>query len=207
MRVRIEYCDASGYVGRAAGLAGRLLGEFTNRLSGLELVPSADGVFEVDFDAERVFSRRELGRLPEDEEILGQAESRLGPTNTAEHQRRMREVHEQAFGDWLYPNVRYDSGGLGDDGRFVHFQGETEDSIEQVGEYYWAKLQPDRPMIQGQSYRMDGEKPWFIFRSPEGSECLVSMVMYVTDERSISVFLAPTGEQGRLNLYLTSEAH
>jgi hypothetical protein len=35
-------------------------------------------VFEIDFDDERVFSKRELGRFPEEGEIQRKAESKLG---------------------------------------------------------------------------------------------------------------------------------
>ena len=44
----------------------------------MELVPSSGGVFEVDFDGDRVFSKRELGRFPEEGEIQEKAEAKLG---------------------------------------------------------------------------------------------------------------------------------
>jgi len=34
------------------------------------LIPSSGGVFEVEIDGRRVFSKKELGRFPTDEEIL-----------------------------------------------------------------------------------------------------------------------------------------
>jgi selenoprotein W-related protein len=37
-----------------------------------ELIPSAGGVFEVICDGRLIFSKRKLGRFPEDEEVLAQ---------------------------------------------------------------------------------------------------------------------------------------
>ncbi|TCP52819.1 selenoprotein W-related protein [Tumebacillus sp. BK434] len=39
------------------------IGEFT-------LVPASGGVFEVTFNGELIFSKKELGRFPEDGEVL-----------------------------------------------------------------------------------------------------------------------------------------
>ena len=36
-----------------------------------ELVPSSGGVFEIFADGKRIFSKKALGRFPEDGEILG----------------------------------------------------------------------------------------------------------------------------------------
>lgn len=35
-----------------------------------ELVPSSGGVFEISVDGRKIFSKKELGRFPEDGEIL-----------------------------------------------------------------------------------------------------------------------------------------
>jgi len=56
-------------VPRAVALANELLGKHKTKLAGVELVPSSGGVFEVDLDGERVFSKRALGRFPEEGEI------------------------------------------------------------------------------------------------------------------------------------------
>ena len=36
----------------------------------MELIESSGGVFEVTVDGKLIFSKRELGRFPEDEEVL-----------------------------------------------------------------------------------------------------------------------------------------
>lgn len=38
---------------------------------GSELIPSSGGVFEIFQDGKRIFSKKALGRFPEDGEILG----------------------------------------------------------------------------------------------------------------------------------------
>lgn len=40
-----------------------------------ELIKSAGGVFEVDVDGKRIFSKKAEGRFPEDDEILGALKS------------------------------------------------------------------------------------------------------------------------------------
>jgi selenoprotein W-related protein len=51
-------------------LADTILGEFQEDLSAIELVPGSKGAFEVSFDDDLVFSKKEQSRFPEDEEIL-----------------------------------------------------------------------------------------------------------------------------------------
>jgi selenoprotein W-related protein len=51
-------------------LADTILGEFQDDLSAIELVPGSKGVFEVSFDDDLIFSKKEQRRFPEDEEIL-----------------------------------------------------------------------------------------------------------------------------------------
>ena len=51
-------------------MADTILAEFQDRLSAIELVPGSKGAFEVSFDDDLVFSKKEKRRFPEDEEIL-----------------------------------------------------------------------------------------------------------------------------------------
>ena len=39
------------------------------KVASLEIIPSSGGVFEVDLNGQRIFSKKELGRFPELEEI------------------------------------------------------------------------------------------------------------------------------------------
>lgn len=47
-----------------------MLAELEADISALTLVPSAGGVFEVDVDDQRIFSKKALGRHAEDDEVL-----------------------------------------------------------------------------------------------------------------------------------------
>lgn len=74
--VQIEFCLPCGYLNRATKLAESLFVEFEDHLPrGVTLIPGSGGVFEVWFNGEQVFSKKELGRFPEAREIEGA----LGP--------------------------------------------------------------------------------------------------------------------------------
>jgi selenoprotein W-related protein len=45
-------------------------------VTSLEIVPSGGGVFEVDVNGERVFSKKKLGRHADPEEVLGEIRAR-----------------------------------------------------------------------------------------------------------------------------------
>jgi selenoprotein W-related protein len=51
-------------------LTEELLGHFTTNIGEFTLIPSSGGVFEVTFNGELIFSKKELGRFPEDGEVL-----------------------------------------------------------------------------------------------------------------------------------------
>ncbi|GAX89514.1 hypothetical protein [Effusibacillus lacus] len=46
-----------------------LLGQYTKQISGLTLIPSGGGVFEVMVGDKLVFSKKELGRFPDEGEV------------------------------------------------------------------------------------------------------------------------------------------
>ena len=45
----------------------------------VEVVPGSGGIFDVDVDGERVFTKAMLGRYPQPHEVLPLLEQRLGP--------------------------------------------------------------------------------------------------------------------------------
>ena len=69
MKIRIEYCTSWGYVSRAIGLAQKLLNTHKNNIESLEIIPSSGGVYEVSLNEDLIFSKKELGRFPEENEI------------------------------------------------------------------------------------------------------------------------------------------
>lgn len=67
--ITIEYCTSWGYVARAVALTRTLLREHANNLTKVSLIPSSGGVYEVKFNDELIFSKKELDRYPEDNEV------------------------------------------------------------------------------------------------------------------------------------------
>lgn len=67
--ITIEYCTSWGYVARAVALTRTLLREHENNLTKVSLVPSSGGVYEIKFNDELIFSKKELDRYPEDNEV------------------------------------------------------------------------------------------------------------------------------------------
>lgn len=70
-KLSIEYCTKWGYLGRAVALIRKVLNEHKNKISEVKLLPSSDGVFEVVLNDELIFSKKELGRHGEKDEIEG----------------------------------------------------------------------------------------------------------------------------------------
>lgn len=66
-RIAIEYCCACGYERRAKSLASHLSAAFGVEA---ELVRSNDGAFEVTADDVLIFSKRESGRFPSEDEVV-----------------------------------------------------------------------------------------------------------------------------------------
>ena len=67
MKVSIEYCKQWNYYPTAASLAQELKKHFS---IDADLIASGGGVFEVVKNGELIFSKKKLGRFPEDNEIV-----------------------------------------------------------------------------------------------------------------------------------------
>lgn len=63
----------------ATGLAAQVLAGWAPVIRSLELVSGTDGVYDVDLDGERVFTKSMLGRYPEPEEVIPLLQERMGP--------------------------------------------------------------------------------------------------------------------------------
>lgn len=68
-KISIEYCTSWGYIGRAVALARKLLNEHKNHIAEVSLIPSSGGVFEVKFGDELIYSKKESGEFPENEQV------------------------------------------------------------------------------------------------------------------------------------------
>ena len=68
-KISIEYCIAWGYLAKAVGLAESLLNEHKDTIVELVLIPSGGGVFEVKLEDRLLFSKKSIGRFPEEDEV------------------------------------------------------------------------------------------------------------------------------------------
>lgn len=67
--LKIEYCTAWGYLGRAVALTRAILNEHKNDFSEVTIIPSSGGVLEVSLNDELIFSKKNLDRYPEKDEV------------------------------------------------------------------------------------------------------------------------------------------
>ena len=68
MNISIEYCAQWNYLPRASSLEAELKSKFP----GVEtkLISSGGGVYEIILDGELIFSKKTLGRFPDDGEVV-----------------------------------------------------------------------------------------------------------------------------------------
>nr|WP_081857213.1 Rdx family protein [Tumebacillus flagellatus] len=55
---------------RAVSLTDEVLKYFGPKIGSFTLLPSTGGVYEITFDGELIYSKKALGRFPEDGEVL-----------------------------------------------------------------------------------------------------------------------------------------
>ncbi len=67
MKISIEYCSVWNYLPRASSLEQHLKAKYDG--AAIELISSGGGVFEVTLENELIFSKKSLGRFPDDGEI------------------------------------------------------------------------------------------------------------------------------------------
>ena len=68
MKVTIEYCVVWNYYPKASSLKAELEKKFPDL--DVQLIKGSGGVFEVEKDGQLIFSKKELGRFPEHDEIF-----------------------------------------------------------------------------------------------------------------------------------------
>ena len=66
MEVSIEYCTSWGYLNQALSLRDSIEKQFGAKA---ELIKGSGGVFEVSLNNSLIFSKKELGRFPNENEI------------------------------------------------------------------------------------------------------------------------------------------
>ena len=70
VKVKITYCAECGYEPQTLELAGALMREFGTRLTAIEIIPWAEGTFDVRVGAELVHSMARDGGFPVTGDIL-----------------------------------------------------------------------------------------------------------------------------------------
>lgn len=78
VRVRITYCVECGYEDQTLDLARVLMLEFGGRLAAVEIIPFADGTFDVRVGNDLVHSMVRDGGFPETQTIIGKVRLALG---------------------------------------------------------------------------------------------------------------------------------
>ena len=74
MKITVEYCTRWNYQPRASSLEEELKRELA---VDTVLIPSSGGVYEVEVDGERIFSKSELKRFPREGEIINLIREKL----------------------------------------------------------------------------------------------------------------------------------
>ena len=65
----IEYCVPWDYVPQAVSLAEILMNEFSWDISGIQLIPGTEGAFEITFDGDLIYSKKQTDEFPSNELI------------------------------------------------------------------------------------------------------------------------------------------
>ena len=68
MKLSIEYCSVWNYLPKASSLEAELKQSFSN--IDISLISSGGGVFEITLDKKLIFSKKSLGRFPNDGEVV-----------------------------------------------------------------------------------------------------------------------------------------
>ena len=67
MNVSIKYCTSWGYLNQALSLRESIQNKFN---ADVEIIEGSGGVFEVDMNGNNICSKKELGRFPNDKEVI-----------------------------------------------------------------------------------------------------------------------------------------
>lgn len=79
-KINIEYCGECGDAPVALKATEELLTAYEDRITGITLIPSWNGVFEVVMDGTLIFSKTRLGRHAHTGELVKLVGERLKPT-------------------------------------------------------------------------------------------------------------------------------
>ena len=85
--IRIEYCTQCSWMPRATGVAQELLTTFVDELrgGGVTLVPGTGGIFEIQADGDRIWSRADDDGFPDIVELKRRVRDRIAPDRALGH--------------------------------------------------------------------------------------------------------------------------
>ena len=132
--------------------------------------------------------------------------------NTDNQRKELTERTEELLGSWLYPNAQGSPTLASDELDFFHCQYQTPDSFEEVGQYYFNELSPDRPFEShgGSVYSIGEDRKWLFRYSPPNylaGPAASLLVTHADENRTISIVVVPAVEEERLVLLITFEGH
>lgn len=84
-RIEIEYCTQCNWLLRAGWMAQELLTTFSAEIGELVLIPGRNGILEIRFGGQILFSRKEAGRFPEMKEIKQLVRDKIAPDKKLGH--------------------------------------------------------------------------------------------------------------------------
>lgn len=97
-RFKITYCTSCGYRDKAAKLAEELEGALKEQCT---ITPADGGVFEVEDKGVKIFSKNELGRFPEEGEVLTIVRS-VSEGLSLEEAKAKAAPQSHGILDWIY---------------------------------------------------------------------------------------------------------
>jgi len=83
--VTITYCTQCNWMLRSAWYAQELLSTFSDELGAVTLVPSSGGIFTIEVDGQRVWSRKDDGGFPGIKEIKQRVRDLTDPERDLGH--------------------------------------------------------------------------------------------------------------------------
>jgi selenoprotein W-related protein len=83
--VTITYCTGCKWLLRSAWMAQELLTTFEADLDELSLRPGSGGIFEVQLNGKRIWSRKDAGRFPDIKELKQLVRNEIAPDRSLGH--------------------------------------------------------------------------------------------------------------------------